>query len=154
MITYRRATTEDAPVLYDLLCGLARHDGTLPPGDIASLLAHGFGATPLFRAILAEDATQAVGVVLFYPSYSTLRGKPGLFVEDLFVTGTARGAGLGRGLIASAVRAADWQPVFVTLGVDPGNRSARAFYTRLGFEIRGYDLLLLEGEGLAALTRP
>ena len=151
MIGYRLAVAQDAASLHALLCGLATHDGTAAPGDVASLVAHGFGAQPLFRAVLAEDQGRMLGMVLFYPCYSTLRGKPGLFVEDLFVLPAVRGTGLGRAMIAAALRAADWGPVYVTLGVDPGNDTARAFYARLGFARRGYDLMLLEGAGLTTL---
>lgn len=151
MIGYRLAVAQDAASLHALLCGLATHDGTSAPGDVASLVAHGFGAHPLFRAVLAEDQGRMLGMVLFYPCYSTLRGKPGLFVEDLFVRPAARGTGLGRSLIAAALRVADWGPVYVTLGVDPGNATAQAFYARLGFARRGYDLMLLEGAGLTTL---
>ena len=151
MIGYRLAVATDAVGLHALLSGLAAHDGTSAPGDVASLVAHGFGAQPLFRAVLAEDQGRMLGMVLFYPCYSTLRGKPGLFVEDLYVLPAARGTGLGRALIAAALRAADWGPVYVTLGVDPGNATAQAFYARLGFARRGYDLMLLEGAGLTTL---
>ena len=147
----RPATAADAPALHDLLCGLAAHDGTRTPGGIASLLEHGFGPTPLFRALVAEDAGTGQGMVLYYPCYSTLRGKPGLHIEDLFVRPAARGQGLGRALVVAAVQQADWQPVFVTLGVDPENHSAHRFYASLGFKRRGYDLLLLDGP---ALTDP
>lgn len=153
MITTREAVAADVPVLHTMLLALARHDGGSTVGAPETLMRHGFGERPLFRAILAEDAGKPLGMVLFYPDYSTHRGEPGLYVQDIWVEEAARGLGLGKRLLAAAQRLGrrDWGSAYVTLGVDPGNARARAVYAKLGFRARGYEFLILDGEGLAAV---
>lgn len=151
MIACRPATPADAPTLHALLQALADHDGGGPVGGVETLLAHGFGARPLFHALLAEEAGQALGIILFYPDYSTYRGEPGLYVQDFYVVPQARGRGVGRLLLAEAMAVQDWGAAYVTLGVAPGNAAAKRVYAKLGFRARGYDFLILDGAGLAAL---
>jgi ribosomal protein S18 acetylase RimI-like enzyme len=152
-IRFRLATAADAPVVQSLLAELARHDGADMQGSAAALIRHGFGARPLFHAILAERGTEALGLALYYPDYSTLRGRPGVYVQDLYVTETARGLGLGSRLLAQVMAVQDWDAGYILLMVDRENAAARRFYARQGFVDRGdYELLLLEGAGLDALT--
>lgn len=152
----RRANLADAPTLQELLVEQAgHHDETLERG-VEALERHGFGPNPLFRALLAERGTEALGFALYYPDFSTLRGRPGVMLQDIYVRPTARSLGLGRALLAEVMTdAADWEASFLTLMLDRGNAGAQAFYARHGFAPRGdYDMLILEGEGLAALTNP
>jgi GNAT superfamily N-acetyltransferase len=131
----------------------------LPPGDGAvvqgtpqALLCHGFGDRALFHAILAERDGTVLGMALYLPEFSTLRGSPGVLVQDLFVTPDARGLGLGPRLLSQVMTAQDWGATYLTLMVDRANTSARRFYERQGFQPRGdYDILVLEGAPLAAL---
>jgi ribosomal protein S18 acetylase RimI-like enzyme len=156
MTAYRLATAADVPALHRLLEALAAQDGAGPVGSPESLRAHGFGPRPLFQAILAERAGAAVGMVLFYPDYSTHRGEPGCYVQDIYLEPAARGAGLGRALLAraQAVAREGWGARYLTLAVDPGNAQAQAVYDRLGFRPRGYRFLILDGAALAALEHP
>lgn len=155
MITTREAIAADVPVLHAMLLALARHDGGSAVGSPETLLRHGFGPRPLFRAILAERGPEPLGMVIFYPDYSTHRGEPGLYVQDIWVEAAARGLGLGKRLLAAAQRVGrdDWGSAYVTLGVDPGNAGARAVYARLGFRARGYEFLILDGAGLTAVEQ-
>ena len=152
MIQYRPANATDAQHLHDLLQALADHDGGGKVGSVESLLTHGFGARPLFQAILAQRNSDVVGMVLFYPDYSTHRGQPGVFVQDIYVEDTCRGLGIGRALLTEAMRAGQgWGAAYLTLAVDPGNNFAQRFYAGQGFRPRGYDFLILDGAGLTAL---
>jgi GNAT superfamily N-acetyltransferase len=153
LIEYRRASAPDAPLIHALLEENAVNDGGTLAGTVDSLLRHGFGAQPLFRAVLAFD-DQPLGLSLFFAEYSSWRGAMGVYVQDLYLRPAARGKGIGRGLLtASIAEAADWQPQFLTLMVQRKNLNARAFYAALGFGPRDpSDQLILEGEGLAALT--
>ena len=153
MITCRAATASDAPALRAMLQALSDHDGTGPVGPEAALLRHGFGTRPLFHAALAEQDGSPVGLVVYYPDFSTHRGQPGLYVQDIFVTGTARGLGAGTALLAAAMRLQDWGARYITLGVDPDNDKAKAWYAARGFRPRGYDFLILDGAGLEALVQ-
>ncbi len=153
MIAYRRAVAEDASLIHSLLVENATHDGGQIAGSAETLLRHGFGPQPLFRAVLAFD-DQPLGLSLFFPEYSSWRGAVGVFVQDLYLRPTARGRGLGRGLlVATLAHSADWQPQFLTLMVQHKNSAAQGFYAALGFGIRAAsNQLILAGEGLTALT--
>ena len=151
----RCAEARDVPVIHDLLCAMAAAEGGAIRGTPDGLMTHGFGPTPRFRVILATG-DQPLGLILYFPEYSTWRGQMGLYVQDLYLHPAARGMGLGRALLAAAVRDAtadpQWQPQFVTLMVAQKNHAARAFYTTLGFAPRDTaDPLILAGEGLVAL---
>ncbi|MGB8812685.1 MAG: GNAT family N-acetyltransferase [Paracoccaceae bacterium] len=153
-MTFRAGLAADAAAIQALLAELAVHDGVVMRGSVEALLRHGFGARPLFRTILAVRDDAVLGLALFYPDFSTLRGRPGAYVQDLYVSEAARGLGLGRRLLAEVMASArDWEAGYITLTVDRGNASAQRFYARQGFADRGaYEMLILEGAGLAALN--
>ncbi len=153
-ITLRRADIADAPLIQSLLAEQAAHHDEALEAGVEALEKWGFGPNPLFRVILAERGGQALGFALFYPDFSTLRGRPGVMLQDIYVREAARGLGLGRALLAEVMQdASDWDAAFLTLMIDRANDTARAFYAKAGFAPRGdYDMLILEGEGLAALT--
>jgi GNAT superfamily N-acetyltransferase len=148
----RTATAADVPSLLRLLQAMAAEAGESVGSTEASLLEHGFGATPRFRALLADVDGDPAGLCLYFAEYSTWRGQMGLYVQDIYVSPLARGSGMGRRLLAAALRDADWAPAFLTLMVARRNTSARAFYAGLGMGLRDdADQLVLDGQGLAAL---
>ena len=149
----RRAELADAPTLQILLEEHVHHHGEILERGVEALATYGFGPKALFRTVLAEHDGKALGFALFYPDSSTLRGKPGVLLQDIYVRPDARGLGLGRKLLARAMQEAqDWDAAFLTLMVDRSNDIAQAFYAKLGFTGRGdYALLILEGEGLNSL---
>lgn len=117
-------------------------------------LRDGFGERPVFQSIVADAGGRLAGFTLFFPNYSTWEGRPGLYLEDLYVEQAHRGSGLGRRLLAAVAAEAvargytrldlsvlDWNP-------------ARGFYEGLGMvektEWIGYRA---EGDALAALAR-
>lgn len=153
---YRAAGVADVPVLQAMLAELSRHEGgSGAVGSVAALTEHGFGTRPLFQAVLAEagpaDRASPRGMAIYYPDFSTHRGQPGVYVQDLFVDRQARGGGVGRGLLAAVMRLQDWGARYLTLGVSPDNTVGLDFYTRLGFRTRGYRFMILDGERLEAL---
>lgn len=151
-IRFRPAVPEDVGTIQAMLEALARQDGAEMRGSAAALLRYGFGALPLFQTVLAERGTKVLGLALFYPEFSTLRGRPGVHVQDLYLAPEARGLGLGAALLAQVMRAAQaWEAGYLTLMVDRGNSRARRFYASQGFAPRGdYEGLVLEGEALEA----
>jgi GNAT superfamily N-acetyltransferase len=156
LIRCRRAGPGDAALIHALLSEMAEGEGGSILGDSASLSRHGFGPEPRFRVMLAEDGGIALGFCLFLPEYSSWRGKMGVFVQDIYLRPMARGMGLGRGLLAAAwAEAQDWEPAFLALMVKRSNEPAIGFYRKLGFDLRdSADPMILEGEGLSALTQP
>ena len=134
-IRIRDATAADVPVLLRLIRDLAAFERA-PDAVVATeadLRRHGFGPDPKFEALLALVDGRPAGMALFAPSFSTWLGKPGLHLEDLYVSEWARGRGVGKRLLARLAAIAvkrgcgrldlhvlDWNP-------------AREFYHRLGF---------------------
>lgn len=156
MISYRQAVAADVGLIHTMLSDMAEAEGGVIGGGVDGLLQHGFGATPRFRVVLAEEHGVALGFCLFLPEYSSWRGAMGLFVQDIYLRHAARGKGLGRGLLAAALaHAQDWQPRFMALMVKRSNLPAIGFYETLGFALRDTtDPYILEGEGLRALMQP
>jgi len=102
-------------------------------------LRYGFGDQPCFEALIAEQAgqagqaRQAVGLCLYFCTFSSWAGKRGVYVQDIYVDPTVRGTGLGRRLLAETARlAAAEGAAFMRLAVDKDNLSAREFYTNAG----------------------
>jgi GNAT superfamily N-acetyltransferase len=137
-ITLRFATVEDVGLLLQLIGELAAYEKA--PGAVVAteddLCRHGFGPQRHFEALLALIDAEPVGFALFYPDFSTWHGRPGLFLEDLFVRRWARRRGVGRRLMARLAVIAierDWSALhFNVLDWNP----ARGFYNRLGIEAR------------------
>jgi len=133
-ILIRFATVEDCPLLLRLIRELAAYERA-PGAVVASeedLRRHGFGADPQFEAILAFLDGEPAGTALFHTRFSTWLGRPGLYLEDLYVTEKARRHGVGRRLMARLATIAverGWGRIdFHVLDWNP----ARAFYHRLG----------------------
>jgi GNAT superfamily N-acetyltransferase len=135
-VTIRRAVEADAVELCELLSALSREIGYEDAfrADAEALRRHGFGARPLFRALLAEGVDRALGVAVYFPEFSTLRGSPGVYLQDLYLRPDARTSGLGRRLIGAVIRdGAEWQASYLRLATQTDNEDALAFYERLGF---------------------
>jgi GNAT superfamily N-acetyltransferase len=137
-ITLRFATADDVGLLLQLIRELAAYEKA--PDAVVSreddLRRHGFGPEPRFEALLAFVDGEPAGFALFYPDFSTWHGRPGLFLEDLYVREWARRLGVGRRLMARLAAIAierDWSALhFNVLDWNP----ARGFYRRLGIENR------------------
>ncbi len=67
--------------------------------DAATLRAQLASEEPPFECVLAVDGGEAVGFALFFSTYSTWRGRPGIWLEDLFVIPARRGEGIGKRLL-------------------------------------------------------
>lgn len=149
----RPATKEDAPVIHDMVVALARDTGkmNLVTSSVADIARDGFGANPAFKALLALKDGAPVGLALFFPEYSTWRGRRGVYLQDLFVDASVRGEGVGARLIAAlAAKAAGEGAVYMRLAVDDKNDSAAKFYERLGFAEHKEDRMLFLDHGAFA----
>lgn len=119
----------------------------------ADVLRDGFGQHSRFEVLIAElDGTPA-GFALFFPNYSTWEGRPGLYLEDIFVEDAARTRGIGRKLIAALARLARERGcVRIDLSVLDWN-PARGFYRRLGFRhLEAWQPFRLTGSALDTLA--
>ena len=137
-ITPRFVTADDVGLLLQLIRELAAYERA-PDAVMATeddLRRHGFGPAPRFEALLALVDGEPAGFALFFPDFSTWRGRPGIFLEDLYVREWARGLGVGRRLMARLAAIAlerDWPALhFNVLDWNP----ARGFYQRLGITTR------------------
>jgi GNAT superfamily N-acetyltransferase len=155
-ITIGLARREDAPAIHAMLCALSvtldkAEEVQSSPEDIAR---YGFGEHPAFETMIARKKGVPVGFALFFFEFSTWRGRPGVYVQDLYVAAGMRGTGLGRRLLgAVAARAGLRDAIYMRLSVHAGNDEGTGFYERLGFEAPHEQILVLEGDGFAAMRR-
>ncbi len=135
----RPATPSDAPTIIEFVRGLARFEHE--PVEhvrltVQDIWRDGFGPRPAFEVLIAERLLDAgplpVGFALFFPNYSTWEGRPGVYIEDLFVIEEERASGVGRALMAAVARLAqDRGAARLDLAVLDWN-PARGFYEALG----------------------
>jgi GNAT superfamily N-acetyltransferase len=131
----RPATPADVPVIAALIRGLAEYERLLDRCVLkeSDLREHLFGSRRYAEVILAEDAGAVVGFALFFHNYSTFRGKPGIYLEDLFVVPEARGKGHGKALlVALAKLAVERDCCRVEWSVLNWNTPSIEFYKALG----------------------
>ena len=101
MLNIRRAEANDVALILNFIRALAEYEH-LSQAMVATeqdLLRDGFGAEPKFRCVIAEWDQAPVGFALYFYNYSTFQGRPGIFLEDLFVNPEFRGKGIGKALL-------------------------------------------------------
>ena len=136
-VTIRPARPEDAGAILAMLRRLAQELGFADrfASDEAAVRRYGFGAEACFSAVLAEADGASCGMALFLRHFSTTRGMPGIYVQDLWIAPEVRGQRLGERLLARVARdgAEQWGAGYLALGVHRDNPEATRFYARLGF---------------------
>ena len=97
--TLRAAEARDVPAIVGLIRELAEFEKLTHLVQVTpqSLHPHLFGERPAAEAVVAERDGQVIGFALFFTNFSTFLGKPGLYLEDLYVQPAHRGGGVGRG---------------------------------------------------------
>ena len=109
--------------------------------------------TGAYECLVAERRGTALGLAMFYPTFSSWSGQRGLFLEDLYVREAARGLSVGRLLLAELARIAGARGATRIDLVVQGDNRARGFYTRLGLrELPGWHLWRADEAALAALA--
>jgi GNAT superfamily N-acetyltransferase len=100
-IAIRPARAADVPLLLAFIRELAAYERLLPEVSATEtdLYDSLFGERPVVEAVIASLDGVDVGYALFFPNFSTFLAKPGLYLEDLFVSPSARGVGVGRALL-------------------------------------------------------
>jgi GNAT superfamily N-acetyltransferase len=130
----RPATPDDVAAVAGLIRALADYEELADEieWDEATLASTLFGADAVPSTTLAvDDATgQVVGMAIWYRTYSTFQGRPGIWLEDLFVQPEARGGGHGRALLQSLFDQADGGRV--EWAVLDWNEPSIRFYESLG----------------------
>ena len=107
-ITIRPATREEIPLVLEFIRALARyekleHEVSASEAQLREAL---FGERPYAEVVFACSGAEPVGFALFFHNFSTFKGQPGIYLEDLFVRPEARGRGIGKRLLAHLARTA------------------------------------------------
>ncbi len=99
----RAARADDSATIATLIRELAAYEQLEAQARAGAedLRRHLFGDRPAAEVLLAEVDGQPVGFALFFPTFSTFRGQPGLYLEDIFVRPEHRGRGIGKALLAA-----------------------------------------------------
>lgn len=100
-LSIRPAEPDDLLLIATLIRDLAEYEKLAHEvrSDTALLGEHLFGARPMAEVVIGEVDGTAQGFALFFHNFSTFEGKPGIYLEDLFVRPEARGHGLGKALL-------------------------------------------------------
>lgn len=148
----------DLPAIAALIRGLAEYERLLDAVefDEATLGRFLFGERPYAETLLAEEEAtgEAFGLALYFHNFSTFLGRPGLYLEDLFVRPEHRGRGAGRALLARlAAIALERECGRLEWAVLDWNQPAIDFYERLGARPNSeWTTYRLAGEALRALA--
>lgn len=104
----RAAEPRDVGAIVELIGALAEFEGLTHLLDVtpAKLHPHLFGAKPVAEALVAESGGAVVAFALFFTNFSTFLARPGLYLEDLYVTPAERGRGIGKALLTRLGRLA------------------------------------------------
>jgi GNAT superfamily N-acetyltransferase len=157
MLAIRSANVEDVPTIRQLIRDLAAYEREPAKAVVTEedLRRDGFGDKPYFHALIAEWDKDAAGFALYFFNYSTWQGRPGLYLEDLFVKPEHRGRGIGRALLTEVARIArDGGCGRLVWQVLDWNEPAIGFYEALGATVcREWLTMRVEGDALATLAR-
>jgi GNAT superfamily N-acetyltransferase len=156
--TIRPATAEDVPQILAFIRALAVYERA-PDAVVATeegLLRDGFGPRPFYECLIAEHDGKPAGFALYFFNYSTWVGRPGIYLEDLFVYPELRGLGIGKALLKRVATAAlengcerlQW-------AVLDWNTPAIDFYAAMGGEfLDEWRNVRVSGDALARLAQP
>ena len=152
----RPARVEDVPVILQLIRDLATYERA--PDEVAAteeqLVDVLFGERPAAEVLLAFEGQLPVGFAVFFYNFSTWLGRPGLYLEDLFVKPDKRGKGYGRALLVELAKIArerncgrmEW-------AVLDWNEPAIKFYRALGAKpMDEWTVFRLTRDGIAGLA--
>jgi len=153
-VVLRAAEPRDVPAIVGLIAELAEFERLTHLLQVTpeTLHRHLFGPKPVVEALVAEHDGAVVAFALFFTSFSTFLGKPGLYLEDLYVQSTHRGRGIGKALLRRLGRLAlerdcgrfEW-------AVLDWNASAIRFYQAMGATVLpDWRICRVTGEALQA----
>jgi GNAT superfamily N-acetyltransferase len=155
-ISIRAATRDDVPLVLEFIRDLARyerleHEVAASEAQLGEAL---FGERPYAEVVFACVGGEPVGFALFFHNFSTFKGRPGIYLEDLFVRPEARGRGIGRRLLAYLARTAvERGCARLEWSVLDWNEPSIGFYRSLGAApLDEWTIFRLTGESLALLA--
>lgn len=152
MIEIRPAVEADTDQILQFIRELARyerleHEVVASVADLRETL---FGTHRYAEVVLACHENKPVGFALFFHNYSTFKGRPGIYLEDLYVTAHMRGRGIGRQLLRHLARLAiERRCARLEWSVLQWNAPSIAFYRNLGAQpLEDWRIFRLTGEAL------
>lgn len=154
-LSIRPATPADLPLIAQLIRDLAEYEKLAHEVrfDEAVLSQKLFGARPYAEVVIGELDGAPQGFALFFHNFSTFEGKPGIYLEDLFVRPEARGSGLGKALLSHlAMLAVERDCARLEWSVLDWNAPAIGFYKKLGARLMDeWTVMRVDGAALARL---
>lgn len=155
-MSIRPATPADIPLIAQFVRDLAAYEKLSHEVrfDEAALGDGLFGPRPYAEVVIGEIDGVPQGFALFFHNFSTFEGRPGIYLEDLFVRSEARGAGLGRALLAHlAALAVARDCARLEWSVLDWNEPSIGFYKGLGARMMDeWTVMRVDGEALAKLA--
>lgn len=157
MLSIRPATQKDVRLILDFIRDLAEYERA-PEQAVATeadLLRDGFGSNPIFHCVIADWDGKPAGFALFFYNYSTWQGRPGLYLEDLFVRPAFRKKGIGKALLVYLAQVAVRENCgrFQWAVLD-WNTPSIDFYKSLGATtLKEWLIMRVEGDDIARLAR-
>ncbi len=152
----RSATVADVPIILQLIRDLAeyeraRNDVHATEEQLREVL---FGAKPAAEVLLAFEEREPVGFAIYFFNFSTWLGRPGLYLEDLFVHPEHRAKGFGRTLLQRLAQIAQERGCGrMEWAVLDWNEPAMGFYKKLGAKpMEDWTVFRLTSEGIASLA--
>jgi GNAT superfamily N-acetyltransferase len=153
----RKATVEDCPLILSFIRELAEYEKLLHEvvASVETLEETLFGEEAYAQSIIGEYQGTAVGYALFFHNFSTFTGRPGIYLEDLYVQPHMRGKGFGKCLLAYLARlAVDKGCTRVEWSVLDWNEPSIQFYRSIGAApMDEWTVQRLDGEALASFAR-
>lgn len=155
-LTIRPATRQDAGEILQFIRSLAAYERE--PDAVqateADLLRYGFGESPYFACLLAEEDGAPAGFALYFFDFSTWLGRPGLYLEDVFVHPEYRGRGIGKALLKRlAAIALEKGCARMKWEVLDWNTPAIEFYSAMGAKLKQEWLnVQLDGDALRRIA--
>ncbi|MCW8133575.1 MAG: GNAT family N-acetyltransferase [Planctomycetota bacterium] len=153
----RVAVPDDAQTIFELIRGLAEYEKEPQAVEVtpAILRAQMESAQPPFECLIAFWAGTPVGFALYFQNYSTWKGRPGMYLEDLFVQPSARGHGVGKALLVLLAKiCAERGYGRFEWAVLDWNAPAIGFYKKLGARpMDEWTVFRLTGESLHDLAK-
>ena len=155
-ISIRAAQPDDIDTIIGFIRALADYErlSHAVKADRATLFNHLFGPRPMAEVLIADRDGAPVGFALFFHNFSTFEGRPGVYLEDLFVAPEARGGGAGKALLQRLVRLTlERDCARLEWSVLDWNEPSIAFYRALGARpMDEWTVQRMDGDALVALA--
>jgi GNAT superfamily N-acetyltransferase len=152
----REAVPADIHLIHGFILALADYEKLAHEvrADLPTLERHLFGSRPMAEVLIAEHGRVPVGFALFFHNFSTFEGKPGIYLEDLFVNPQMRGLGAGKALLSRLARLViERECARLEWSVLDWNEPSIKFYKSLGAKpMDEWTVMRVDGDALAVLA--